>query len=128
MTNSTTEFSAAEVALDHVLKYFHYSHLPDKLKARSKPFCDLARLIIDTTPCNPERTVALRKLLEAKDAAVRAGLWSQEATPDELVVFLAKDNAFAAILQMYRDKCIELGADQQQVQAVNRMLDRLQRW
>jgi len=69
-----TEFTADEIASDHILRYFHYSHLPDTLKARSKPFCDLAKQIIDTTPRNPERTVALRKLLEAKDAAVRAGL------------------------------------------------------
>lgn len=69
-----TEFTADEIKDDHILRYFHYSHLPEALKARSKPFCDLARHIIDTTPRNPERTVALRKLLEGKDAAVRAGL------------------------------------------------------
>lgn len=69
-----TEFSDAEITSDHILRYFHYTHLPDALKTRSKPFCDLARQIIDSTPRNPERTVALRKLLEAKDAAVRAGL------------------------------------------------------
>jgi len=66
------EFSAEEIGQDHILRYFHYAHLPPALQSRSKPFCDLARLIIDTTPRNPERTVALRKLLEAKDAAVRA--------------------------------------------------------
>lgn len=69
-----TEFTDDEVKTDHILRYFHYSHLPDSLQARSKPFCDLARHIIDTTSRNPERTAALRKLLEAKDAAVRAGL------------------------------------------------------
>lgn len=68
------EFTADEIAVDHILRYFHYAHLPSVLQAKSKPFCDLARMIIDTTPRNPERTVALRKLLEAKDAAVRAGL------------------------------------------------------
>ncbi len=68
------EFTEDEIKADHILRYFHYSHLPDALKARSKPFCDLARQIIDTTDRNAERTVALRKLLEAKDAAVRAGL------------------------------------------------------
>lgn len=47
---------------------------------------------------------------------------------DEFVVFLAKDNAFAAILPVYRDKCIEFGCDMEQVQAVNRMIDRLQEW
>jgi hypothetical protein len=30
---------------------------------------------VDTLPRNPERTAALRKLLEAKDAAVRARLY-----------------------------------------------------
>lgn len=68
------EFTDEEVATDHILRYFHYGHLPDVLKAKSNPFCDLARVLIDTTPRNPERTVALRKLLESKDAAVRAGL------------------------------------------------------
>ena len=67
-----TEFTAEQIAQDPVLQYFHYAHLPPALQARSKPFCDLARLIIDTTPHNAERTVALRKLLEAKDAGVRA--------------------------------------------------------
>lgn len=69
-----TEFTDSEIADDRILRYFHYDHLPASLQARSKPFCDLARQIIDTTPRNAERTVALRKLLEAKDAAVRAGL------------------------------------------------------
>lgn len=60
--------------VDHIMQYFTYEHLPDGLKSVSKPFCDLARDIVKTIPQNPERTVALRKLLEAKDAAVRAFL------------------------------------------------------
>ena len=68
------EFTEDEIAVDHILRYFHYSHLPEMLQDRSRPFCELARLILDTTNRNPERTVAFRKLLEAKDAAVRAGL------------------------------------------------------
>ncbi|MFQ0815750.1 hypothetical protein AVM02_07510 [Brucella anthropi] len=67
-----TEFTEEQLREDHILRYFHYAHLPEVLRPRSKPFCDLARHIIETTPRNPERTVALRKLLEAKDAAVRA--------------------------------------------------------
>jgi len=67
-----TEFSAEQIAQDEILRYFHYAHLPPALQARSKPFCDLARQIVETTPRNAERTVALRKLLEAKDAGVRA--------------------------------------------------------
>ena len=69
---SPAEFTEEEIKQDHILKFFHYAHLPAALQERSKPFCELARRIVDTTPRNPERTVALRKLLEAKDAAVRA--------------------------------------------------------
>ena len=60
--------------MEPMLRWFRYDHLPAQLQGRSRPFCDLALLICETTPRNPERTVALRKLLEAKDAAVRAKL------------------------------------------------------
>ena len=73
------EFSNAEIAQDHILQFFRYSHLPEALRERSKPFCVLARQIIEKTPSNPERTVALRKLLEAKDANVRAFVAAQRA-------------------------------------------------
>ena len=66
------EFTDEEIKQDGVLQFFHYSHLPPVLQERSKPFCELARRIVSSTPRNPERTVALRKLLEAKDANVRA--------------------------------------------------------
>lgn len=68
------EFSNLELETDAVLRYFHYRHLPEKLQAISKPFCEMARLIIDTLPRNAERSVALRKLLESKDCAVRANV------------------------------------------------------
>ena len=58
--------------MEHILQFFAYSHLPAHLQLVSKPFGDLAQQVVDTLPRNPERTVALRKLLEAKDAAVRA--------------------------------------------------------
>lgn len=57
---------------EHIIQFFAYEHLPAHLQAVSKPFGDLARSLVETLPHNPERTVALRKLLEAKDAAVRA--------------------------------------------------------
>jgi hypothetical protein len=43
----------------------------------SQWFGVLAREIVSSLPSNPERTVALRKLLEAKDAAVRARLYRE---------------------------------------------------
>lgn len=59
---------------DPMLQFFKHDHLPQHLQEISKPFGDLARHIAATLPQNPERTVALRKLLEAKDCAVRACL------------------------------------------------------
>ncbi len=58
-----------------MLQFFAYDHLPAHLAEVSKPFCDLAVTVVMTLPRNPERTVALRKLLEAKDCAVRAILY-----------------------------------------------------
>jgi len=57
---------------EHILQFFAFAHLPEKLQAISKPFGEMADRIVNTLPRNPERTVALRKLLESKDAAVRA--------------------------------------------------------
>ena len=81
MTNEAIKQTPPE----HILQFFSYEHLPPHLQAVSRPFCELARQIVEPSevtgaappnqfplPRNPERTVALRKLLEAKDAAVRA--------------------------------------------------------
>lgn len=57
-----------------ILRYFEYGHLPEKLQNVSKPFHDLAWTIEGTLPGGPEKTTALRKILEGKDAAVRAAL------------------------------------------------------
>jgi len=54
-----------------IIKYFKYAHLPVHLQTVSKPFCELADFIVNNLPDCAERTVALRKLLEAKDCAVR---------------------------------------------------------
>lgn len=69
-----SEFSNQQIAEDPILHFFHYAHLPAKLQSTSRNFFLLAHNIIHTLPRNAERTVALRKLLEAKDAAVRANL------------------------------------------------------
>ena len=67
--------SSTTRAIDRMEQFFAYGHLPPHLQAVSEPFGKLATLICDTLPGNPERTVALRKLLEAKDCAVRALLY-----------------------------------------------------
>jgi hypothetical protein len=61
-------------AISHVLKFFTYAHLPANLQDISRPFAELAQQVANRAPENQETTVALRKLLEAKDAAVRACL------------------------------------------------------
>lgn len=61
--------------MNNLLQFFEYEHLPASLQEVSKPFGDLARLMASTLPVNPESTTALRKLLEAKDCAVRALLF-----------------------------------------------------
>jgi len=62
---------------DRILQFFSYEHLREDLKTVSAPFGKMAEMIVDTLPQNPERTVCLRKLLEAKDCAVRAFLYKE---------------------------------------------------
>lgn len=58
-----------------IMQFFEFKHLSTVLQHVSEPFCILAQRIVAELPRNPERTVALRKLLEAKDAAVRARMY-----------------------------------------------------
>jgi hypothetical protein len=59
---------------NRLLQFFEFSHLPEHLQKVSKPFGELAQYLDATLPANAETTVCLRKLLEAKDCAVRATL------------------------------------------------------
>lgn len=64
-----------------IIQFFEWGHLPEHLQQVSKPFCKLAVQMVENLPNNPERYHALRKLLEAKDAAVRARL---QLSPKEI--------------------------------------------
>lgn len=64
-----------QTAHDQISQFFAYEHLPANLQEISKPFGEMADWLLRILPLNPERTVALRKLLEAKDGAVRARLF-----------------------------------------------------
>ncbi|HEY1319090.1 MAG TPA: hypothetical protein VGF32_02535 [Streptosporangiaceae bacterium] len=58
-----------------ILAFFAFDHLADeRLRAVSEPFSVLAHQVAAGLPPGPETSVCLRKLLEAKDAAVRAAL------------------------------------------------------
>jgi hypothetical protein len=66
---------ASGVPTEPILQFFEYAHLPQQLQDVSMRFFLVACSIVVDLPRNPERTVALRKLLEAKDAAVRAAIY-----------------------------------------------------
>ncbi len=76
MTNNITGGAMTSPATSEpMLQFFGYEHLPEHLQDVSKPFHFLAHRLVETLPRNPERTAALRKLLEAKDCAVRAVIY-----------------------------------------------------
>ena len=75
VSDSLPEMSKEQmIAENPIMKFFEYDHLPPRLKAVSQACADLAMLMVRTTPRSAELTVGLRKLLEAKDAFVRATL------------------------------------------------------
>lgn len=59
---------------ERMLKWFEYKHLPESLGLVSVYFHEIAHELDALLEPGPERTVFFRKLLEAKDAAVRAKL------------------------------------------------------
>jgi hypothetical protein len=59
----------------YIMQFFDYKHLRADLQPISARFSELAQWIEQNIPGNPEQTVCLRKLLEAKDCAVRAHIF-----------------------------------------------------
>lgn len=68
------ERKMSEQNKQYLLQFFTYAHLPPHLQEVSKWFAEAAERV-SALPANPEQTTALRKLLEAKDCAVRALLF-----------------------------------------------------
>ena len=61
--------------IEHLLQFFVYSvYSSEGIQKVSKLCSDLARTMADELSKNPETTVGLRKLFEAKDAFVRSAL------------------------------------------------------
>jgi hypothetical protein len=63
-----------------ILQFFAYDHLPLPLQTVSRSFYEVAMKVEETLPRNAERTTCLRKLLEAKDCAVRALIFKAPST------------------------------------------------
>jgi len=57
-----------------VARHFAFGHLPVHLQPVGKLFHDLAAKLLTELPDSTELTVSLRRLLEAKDSAVRAAV------------------------------------------------------
>lgn len=63
---------------ERMLRWFEFAHLPNHLQSISTEFYTVAHRLCDKLKPGPERTVMLRKLLEAKDAAVRQAIQDQD--------------------------------------------------
>lgn len=57
---------------ERMIKWLSYEHLPKELQPIVQKYHNMGLIICGTIPSGPERTVALRKLVESKDCAVRA--------------------------------------------------------
>lgn len=55
-----------------ILKHFAAVHLPIQLRAIAKPFEEMANTLDALLPEGPEKSTALRKLLESLDCVIRA--------------------------------------------------------
>lgn len=77
MTPIASERPALHPAQQAILDFFAYEHLPERQRRIAEGFHTMAHELCDElhrTRHGAELTTGLRKLLEAKDCAVRASL------------------------------------------------------
>lgn len=73
--NEPVDISRRHPSVQNLHRRFAWSHLPtERAKRVSRHFAISADLLLEWLPDTEELTVCLRKLLEAKDCAVRAAL------------------------------------------------------
>jgi len=68
--------------MQYLRQFFESKHLPEHLRVLSEGFNSLAKRMDEELPNNPEKSTAFRKLLEAKDCAVRALIFKSEVTSE----------------------------------------------
>jgi hypothetical protein len=74
-------------AVAGVLRFFEFEHLPKgRIQGMARLFHDVAHTLARGLEPDPELTVALRKLLEAKDAAVRCAVLEVRAATGQKVI------------------------------------------
>lgn len=71
-----TKDGARHHSTTSIVRFFAYNHLRSDLAEVSKVFADAMLTVCALVDDGPELAVALRKLLEGKDAAVRQALVS----------------------------------------------------
>lgn len=81
----------------HVLQFFVFDHLPPMLQPMAADFASLAKTLAHSLQPNPETTVAIRKLLEAKDAAVRSVVCQSNAAAKKGPGIVVPGNADATL-------------------------------
>jgi len=74
MSERYDPWESRHLSVQHFRSLFGYAHLPEHLQLVSSSFHDLALLLLDELEDGPELSACLRKLLEAKDCAVRQAL------------------------------------------------------
>lgn len=62
----------------YLLQFFAYADLTPELQQIAKPFYEFALQLVEGLPQNSERTEAVRRLLESRDAALRAHAFQWE--------------------------------------------------
>jgi len=76
-SDEPVEIQGKTISPDPIMQFFGYKHLPVPLQAISRPFFEIADCCHSELPDNPERVECLRKILEAKDCAVRAFIFGK---------------------------------------------------
>jgi hypothetical protein len=61
-----------------MLRWFAYKHLPEEMHRIATTFDAMAQWMVEVIPASDEATVAMRKLLESRDAAIRAATRGKE--------------------------------------------------
>jgi hypothetical protein len=75
------------------VRFLDSSHLRDDLKHIPQMFEDLANKLLHHVPSSPELTIAMQKLVEAKDQAVRAQIHATENSLTPIATGSSSDNS-----------------------------------
>lgn len=115
----------ASIYVRERLSWRHHPLLPPAIGEAVSPMWPETPLHLEkfgTTPITAGKLDAkfYGRVVKAKNGEI--------VNPDEWCVFLAKDNAFALTLPNYLQNCKELGADAEQIAAVERLIARVQQW